>query len=85
MTKIIERDPNKNLDNIEVQIVVKFFDNDGEKTAKRKEAFQAIFEAALLDGKEFDDIRGGFLANPTLILAKLSEVDAELWVSHSFI
>ena len=80
MTKIIELDPTKNLDNIEIQIVVKFFDNDSAKTAKRKEIFQAIFEAALLDGKDFDDIRGGFLSNPTEILEKLSEADAELWV-----
>ena len=52
LTKIIERDPTKNLEDIEFEIIVKFFDRDREKTAKRKEVLQVVFEAALLDGKE---------------------------------
>ena len=82
MTKIIERDPNKNLDDIEIQIQVKFFDNDREKTLKRKQVLQAVFESALLDGKEYDDIRGAFVAAPTKIIEQFQQTDAELWVSR---
>ena len=83
LTKIIERDPTKNLEDIEFEIIVKFFDRDREKTAKRKEVLQVVFEAALLDGKEFDDIRGAFIAAPTKILEQFSQTDAELWVSQN--
>ena len=82
LTKIIERDPNKNLDDIEIQIQVKFFDNDREKTLKRKQVLQAVFEAALLDGKEYDDIRGAFIAAPATIIGQFQQTDAELWVSQ---
>ena len=80
LTKIIERDPNKNLDDIEIQIQVKFFDNDREKTLKRKQVLQAVFEAALLDGNE--DIREAFVAAPATIIEQFKQTDAELWVSR---